>query len=118
MASFLPVRAAYFFTTLARTGGVAIVGDAVIGAHEGGEAGEMVVVPVGVKDPRHLVDADPQGGEGVLDAGTRVDEIDPALEADDAPHAGRVDIPTVPFADVHDGEVFAAQALSAQLVCG
>ena len=96
--------------------GRGVIGDAVVGAHEGGETREMVVVGVGVEYAGHLVDAHPQRGEGVLDARPRIDEVDPALKADDARHAGPRSVPSVALTDVHNGEVFPPQLVESQLV--
>ena len=78
----------------------------------------MVVVGMGVEDPLDLIDADSQRREGLLDVGPRIDEVDPALEIDDAPHAGLLGIPSVAFPDVHDRKVFPPEAVEAQRIGG
>ena len=60
-----------------------------VGAREAGEAGEVIVVTVGLEDPVDLVCRNPQRIEGVRDAGPRVDEVEASLVAEQARHAGR-----------------------------
>ena len=78
----------------------------------------MVVMAMRVEDSRNLVPADAQSRKGVLHARPGVDEVDPALEADDASHAGAGDVPPVSFPDVNDGEMLALHRLLLQLVGG
>ena len=88
--------------------------DAVVGPHQGGKPGHVVVVGVGVEDAVDLVDPDAQGHQAVEDVGTGVDEVDLALEHEDARHAGPVGIPSVALPGVDHGEIFPADEVESE----
>ena len=95
-----------------------VVGDAVVGEHERGQAAKVVVVGVGVEDAGDLIDADAQGVQAGQDIRPGVDEVDLALEDDDAGHGRAVGIPAVALAGMHHREVVALDVVEAQHIGG
>ena len=93
-----------------------VVPYAALRAEEHREAGEVVVVGMGMKDPRDLADPDADGLEALLDVRTGVDEIGLAAVHDEAPHAGSPDVPAIPFPKVDDREGLPARPAPGELV--
>ncbi len=81
-----------------------------------GQAGEVVIVAVGVEDAGHLLLAYAEGIEAVVDVRTRVDQVDPPLMDQDAAHRRTVVVPAVAVAGMHHGEVMAVDVDVAQRV--
>ncbi len=70
----------------------------------------MVVVHVGVEDAADLVHRDAEGVQGVEDPRAGVDEVEPALVAEEAGHARSPRVPAVSLAGVHHGEELPSEA--------
>jgi hypothetical protein len=81
-----------------------------------GQAGEVVVVAVGVEDARHFLLADAERIEAVVDVRPGIDQVDPALVDQHAAHRRTVVVPAVAVAGMHHGEVMAIDGDMAQRI--
>ena len=79
--------------------------EAAVGAHQGGNTAEMIVVGMGVKNALDFIDADPQRGQAVVEVRAGIDQVDLSLEHDDARHALAVGVPAVTLSRMDHLEV-------------
>jgi hypothetical protein len=96
--------------TEARTSGVAKYCSGLVALQQVGQPGEVVVVGMGVEDARHLLLADAQRIEAVMDVRPGIDQIHPALMDQHAAHRRAVEVPAVAVAGMDHGEVMAIDA--------
>ena len=88
--------------------------DRVVGAHQGGEAGKMVIVGMGLKDAVDFVHANAQSIQAVQDVRSGIEEVKLSLEHQHTGHGRPVDVPTIPFPRMDDPEIFPSDIMESK----